>query len=415
MSMKRRCLLKMSTLWLVLALFSSCEDDGNKPEYNFRMYGLPLELSSGVIWHGNNYKFFSREDYVFKDTYVNEQGQEVTDEIKGFRAGKEQFETGNFIVSLYGPELRFNGELQTTVGKDACLCLHMASEDLMLLKPGKYVFNTERQKFTFTAWVSSGFDMAGSNVIATISKGEVNVEKLGNGYRIGFHCETDFGGTVSGVYNGPLSDCEVFRESMSYSQDVKLSGILSRVEYIYESWWGGELKRDTGLDISVSKAFLIAATGGVRVADNTDKERIDIALVYDESNNELVFEAPVRMRKYTGHNPQYDCPCYTIYCKAPDTFTDEDFDRLKEEDFNFTVEEQKVSFSLDHFSPGYVFFLTGSGLKGVIKVKDFTPYDPKGTYVGWSWDDEYDIYGPASPALIMDIRCPGGASYSQIM
>lgn len=405
----------MSTLWLMLVLFSSCEDDGNKPEYNFRMYGLPLELSSGVIWHGNNYEFFSREDYVFKDTYINEQGQQVTDEVKGFRVGKDEFETGNFIVSLYGPELRFNQELQTTVGKDACLCLHMASEDLMVLKPGKYTFNTEPQKFTFTAWVSSGFDMAGRNVIATVSEGKVNVEKLGNNYKISFNCETDFGGAVNGEYNGSLSDCEIFRERMSYSQDIKLYGILFPVEYIYEDWDEHELKRETGLDISLSKAFLIAATGGTRVADNTDKERIDIALAYDESNNELVFEAPIRMRKYTGHDILYDCPCYTIYCKAPETFTDDDFDQLKEDDFDFTVEEQRVSFSLDHFSPGYVFFLTGSGLKGVIKVKDFTPYDPKGIYVDGNWDEEYDIWGPASPALIMDIKCPGGASYSKIM
>lgn len=420
--MKRRCLFKMSTLWLVLALFSSCDDDdGNNFQSNLQIYGLPLELSSGVIRHGNTNQFYTREEYIFEDTYTDSQGQQTTDKVEGFKAGDEEFNTGNFIVSLYGPQLRYNEDLQTTVGKDVCLCLHFASEDTEQLKAGKYTFSEMAQKYTFTAWVSSEYDMIGNqNTIATINKGEVEVEIEGSNYRISFNCETDFGGTVKGIYEGPLAKGDIFRDILSSFQDVKLEGLLSQVEYVYDGWFGvGEYKRETTLDINLSKAYMIASTGGTRVTNNSSREAIDIALVYNEAANEVLFEAPIRMRKYTGHNKSYDCPCYTIYCKAPATFTDADFDQLTEEDFDFAVEDEQVSLSLDNFTTGYVFFLTGNGLKGVIKIKSFTPYESSGVEIKIDYDASmnvfYSLMGPASPSLMLDIKCPGSINYSKIM
>lgn len=109
------------------------------------------------------------------------------------------------------------------------------------------------------------------------------------------------------------------------------------------------------------------------------------------------------MRSLLWHDSKYDFPCHTIYMKAPDSFTDSDFEKLEETGFSFEIRDEKVLFDTDNFQPGYVFFKAGNGTQGVIRVKGFAPLAEK---VEEQYGGVLIVTTPVNPVLYIDVKCP---------
>ncbi|MDE6452447.1 MAG: hypothetical protein K2L23_09260, partial [Odoribacter sp.] len=334
-------------------------------------------LASGVIWQNNPNIIVSTVPYVWEDKYVDDGGDEVTDRIEGFEAGKDRTETGNFLLSLYEEGLVFNEKLEAATGKAACVCFHLASPDVNRLAAGKYVFDESRKANTFSGYCSSEYSTQTSVKPAAFSAGEVTVEELGGDYRVVFRCETTFGGEISGEYVGKLDFCRVSQVSSTEYKDISLAGLMEEVEVtmwyndvFIEMAYGSlmemmgitsvddfaeimGLEADNGkyfdvanaekdYDLAYNGTSLFSLTTGVGQLVNDARkkpEQIDLALLWDKTEAAFVFESPIHIRRYVGHNNKYNFPCHTIYMKAPANFPDADFENLNAETFSFTITE----------------------------------------------------------------------------
>lgn len=382
----------------------SDKDDGTVTTSSvLHVYGQNYNLNSGVIWKNNRNVMISTVPYVYKDTYINEEGQQQTDEITGYSAGRDRQETGNFMLSLYEPGLVFDNNLESITGRGACICFHLSSPDTEKLIPGKYTFGKEKLPNTFTAYSSVFYDTQKSVDPAEITKGEIIIEKNSDTYHIEFNTLATNGAKITGQFDGTLKECKVKQLASANYDNVSIAGLLDSIYTIVEQM-GIIFPTEWGLDESNGAAFYSTTTGTSNVATNAKNVNVDIALLWDRKTESFIFESPIRMRSWLGHNDNYNLPCHTIYMKAPDSFTDTDFEKLDDTGFSFDIEEQKVIFNTQTFQPGYVFFETGNGIQGVIHVKRFTPTGSKREdFMGMGF---LFITTPVNPTLIMDIKCP---------
>ncbi len=439
--MKKKVYLIGIMLW-ALSCFWGCSDsndDAVSPERMIRLYGRSYNLQSGVIWQSNPNTVATSVPYVYEDVY-EKRGEQVTDRVEGFRMGDDWTETGNFMLSLYEDGLYYDEGLEKAQGEAACICFHLASAETGRLVPGKYVFGTEKQPGTFTGYSSSDYNtMSKDNVPAALADGEVNIEQNGDEWHVIFVCKTTFGGEVSGEYRGKLDECRVSQVSSTEYTGISLAGLLEEVEIVYWLYeetllgWGitsedfeylGIVKvgdkcvypdmSGVDYDTEYGGSALFSLTSGIcQVAEDARKnpEAIDLALVWNQPREVFSFESPIAIRSLLGHNSRYDFPCHTIYMKAPDSFTDSDFENLSADDFSFRIEEEKVEIPVQDFKPSYVFFQTGKGVQGVIKIVDYVPMGVK---------TEYDIYMggytdfPRNPTLQLEIKCPAVVANPQI-
>lgn len=387
--------------WLSLG---SCSDkeDGLDSSVMLDIYGRQYSLSEGVIWENNPNVTVATVPYVFEDTYVNADGVEVTDQVAGYTAGAVSNTTGNFMLSLYEDGLSYNDALQVAAGKAACICFHLSSEEADQLKMGKYVYGKEKVANHFIAYSSSDYDTEKSNIPAEITEGEVTVAGANGNYSVKFNCKTSFGGEVKGEYTGILHKCRVAQQPSAYYESLTLAGLMDTV-VTTETWFGGEPEISTSLDINNGAAFLSTGSGTCKYARDGGKDLVDIALVWDKTKESFYFESPIRMRSLLGHNSTYNFPCHTIYMKAPDSFTDADFENLEKNEFSFEIREEKVEFPTGDFKPGYVFFQTGKGIRGVIRVKGFAPL---GSKTESQWGGWVIVDSQVNPVLYIDVKCP---------
>ena len=395
---------KMIPVFLSALALNACSDsdDGMNDSAILEMYGQQYELKEGVIWENTPNWVVEQKEYVYDDTYENQDGEIVTDQVKGFTIGDNAIETGNFMLSLYENGLTYNEDLQVGVGEAACICFHLASPSKTELVSGKYTYAIDKRPNTFVAYASSDYNSSKSDPAAIITAGEVNVAKEGDNYVIDYVCKTSFDGVIQGRYIGPLHYSKVSLQVSSSFANLALAGLLKEVttETFFMGTAAGvetDVDRDNGL------AFFSTYSGSLKYAKNKGKEFIDVALVWDDENQEFRFESPIRMRSYLGHQDKYNFPCHTIYMKAPESFTDADYDNLEKNGFEFEIKDEKVTFPIEGFKSGYVFFQAGNGTKGVIKVKDFSPLGKK-TVVEYPDILWYEC--PANPVLHVDIKCP---------
>lgn len=446
--MKKKYLWGVAFCMLVCIWGCSDQDDNLiNPDKMIQMYGYPYNLQSGVIWQSNPNAIVSSIPYIYEDTY-EKGGTMVTDRVEGFRAGDERIETGNFMISLYETGLYGNMELEKAQGEGACICFHLASPELGELAPGKYVFGADKEPYTFIGYCSSDYNTQNKeNIPAVLSEGEVTVEKNGDKYRVVFQCKTTFGGDITGEYNGTLQQHRVSQVSSTEYNNVSLSGLMDEVEIVM--WYTGDVIRNildqiglegfplkdgaemlglivdgekfidpessgTDFDTEYNGMSLFSlSTGLSQIANNARKnrEQIDLALTWNKEQEAFYFESPIRIRSMLDHKSKYDFPCHTVYMNAPEGFSETDFENLSADDFSFQITEQKVKISTVDFKPAYVFFQTGKGVLGVIKVKSYVPQDMK---------TEYDIYSggyidsPLNPSLQLEIKCPAVVANPQI-
>lgn len=399
--MEKKCLL-WYVIFLTSALFLSCEDgdSGIDTSAMLEIYGEQYELAGGVIWACNKNVVIPRVEYLFRDTYIKD-GQEVTDDVVGFAAGEGRLESGNFMLSLYEPGLLYNPELKETKGKGACVCFHLASSEQDKLVPGKYVYGPDKAGMTFMGYSSSMYDMEGKDEIySEITEGEVTIEPEGSAYHVVFRCQTSFGAAIRGEYRGPLDLCDVEKATLMHYEKINIMGLQElvhrhqvfpdeRPDYFYSE-----------VDFDTDPAFFSTRTGSCQLGRDGGREEVEIALAYDDENEVLYFESPIKMRALMGHTPAYHYPCHTIYMRAPESFTDADYEKLEETGFTFDMVEEKVNYPVDAFRPGYVFFEAGTGNKGVIRLIRLTPpvelaFSPIGTFV---------VYTMTAPGFMMDVK-----------
>lgn len=461
--MKKNVYLVGLILWM-LACFWSCsddKDDGICPDRTVRLYGRSYSLQSGVIWQSNPNTVISSVPYVYEDIYGNGEGT-VTDRVEGFRAGDDRTETGNFMLSLYEEGLYYNEGLEKAQGEAACVCFHLASSETGRLVPGKYVFGTEKLPGTFMGYCSSDYNtLERENIPAALDSGEVGIEQNGREWHVTFSCKTTFGGEVTGEYRGELDACRVSQVSSTEYKDISLAGLLEEVEVTtwynetflrmiydeaYADFGGVEgcmemlgatsfdefavmmgLEADNGryfdvmnaerdYDLEYNGTSLFSLTTGVgQVIEDARKnvESIDMALLWDRAEEAFCFESPIRVRRWAGHEDKYNFPCHTVYMKAPDNFSDADFENLSAETFSYAITEETVKIPTRDFQPCYVFFQTGKGVQGVIKVISWIPEGVQ-IHTEESMGDMMGYRIPRNPALQVEIKCPAVVANPQI-
>ena len=408
-------------LFTSLLLLSACSDNddiGNTSQ--IVLYDNAFNVGSAVIWQGNPYTIANTKPYIWKDTYVNDKGETVTDEVEGITVSENTKQLGNYTISLYEDGLTYSSELASAKGKGALVSIQLCSADINGVKEGTYTYSETTEEGTFKAYCSSEYQSQKTIKPAAITEGNVNVEKNGETYKVAISGKTSFGGSVEAHYEGPLETCKVPQESSLEYSDVSMAGMMDTVHvevYYGDALLGSTAELDNGNpdypDFGTGLSFFSLTSGITQTASASKKEQADIALYWDEAHSRFCFESPIKMRAHLGHHAEYLFPCHTKYMKAPESFTDTDFENLDATSFNTDIEESDVTIPVttaEDFSTCYVFFETGHGKKGVIRLKQYTPKS-EGTY---------DYYGVMTykyeigPKLLMDIKCPSTVSNPQI-
>ena len=407
----------------VCLCFNACSDKENGPEPSrFQFLGQDYDLTSGVIWKSNRNVLISTVPYRYEYNYITEVdeetglgGEEATNIVEGFKAGSDMTVTDNFMLSLYGTGLTFDNNTKTVSGQGACISFHLSTSDIDKIVPGKYIFGKEKRANTFMAWTSISYKPgAGNNTLLEITSGEVLIEQNTDSWYIRFDCTLANGSKLTGQYESTLYSSKVEQPAYAAYEDVTIAGLLDSVTMTlsYAPELGGMILANVETaDIDNGKAFYSTTTNESYIANTPEeiRNKIDIGVVWNKNDKSFVFESPIKMSSYLWYNITLTCPCHTTYTKAPATFTDEDFAKLEDTGFSFESKDEKVVFGGTEatFSPGYVFFETGNGIQGVIRIKRFIPmgeismpFDPSGvTY----------LTTPVNPVLIIDIKYPTNA------
>lgn len=416
---------KLNCFLAVLAsalLFSACSDNDDASVGSSRivLYDNQFNVGSGVIWQGNPYSIVSTVPYVWKDTYVNDKGETVTDNVEGFTVSDNATQLGNYTISLYENGLTYNPELASAKGKGAVVSIQLCSSDLDGVKDGTYKYSETTAPQTFRAYCSSEYQSQKTIKPAAITEGEVNVVKTGSDYHVELNGKTSFGGTVTAKYDGPLEVCKVPQQTSLEYTDVSLAGMMDKMDievYYGDVLLGTSTELDDGNpeypDFGTGLCFFSLTSGMTQNASAKRKDMADIALYWDEAGKCFRFQSPITMRAHLAHKADYLFPCHTKYMKAPASFTDADFENLDATTFNVDIKDGNVEIPVttaDDFKTSYVFFETGHGVKGVMRLKQYTP---QGT-------GSYDYYGvmtynyQTGPKLLMDIKCPAIVSNPRI-
>lgn len=412
-----RITCKLAVLAVITSVLASC-DSKNGPEIPedavITIYGRSYHLGNAALWRSNPYIVSQSSSFVWNDEYTDSKGQQVSDQVEGFTAGDGISNSGNFILSLYETGLQVNTGLESVQGRGACVSFHLATENTEGISAGTYKFSADRSPFTFIGYLCSDYttqsltNVPGQvpvNNPAELADGELVITKDGtDSYTVNFICTTTFGAEVSGKYTGRIPEYKVSQVASSAYNDIELAGLLKTVTISQSYNAGGgvmiPLGEETGFDISNGKAFLSLSSGMTQYANTSRKDVIDIALVWDEASESFVFTSPIKMRSFLGHDHKYDFPCHTRFMPAPESFTDADFTNFSS--FNFKVEDKQVTIPTRDFKPKYLFFETGNGIQGVIRVRSFIPAS--------SYVEDYAgvlfTTRPINPSIKMDVKCP---------
>lgn len=419
--------MKNRWLWpgmiaLAVILLTSCSEDGNETgPGKIRIYGMDYELSSGVLWHSSDNRIIETKEYVFIDRFTDEHGEEKSVEVKGFTVGDRSRTNGNFLLSLYDPGLSYNANLHQAQGKGACICFHLASADRQNLTSGTYSWGDLKEDLSFTAYYNSVYDPVElKSSPAEISKGKVTIGKDGAEYSVMFDVETEFGAVIRGAYAGYLDTCRIERKDIMTSTGMKMEALLDTVKTILiaPEWSEDPMDWATpGPDFYQGKAFY-STSGGVSLTaeESTGNVNMDLALAYHKTNKSVVFESPLKMCVWLGHN--YECadawgemkalnfPCHTRYMLAPDDFTTADYDKVKiGQDLDFVIQgEPRVEIPISSDFPKFVFFETGKGVRGVIKITEASPFSIKEQDVSQEFETPATLISYINPAITVDMK-----------
>lgn len=407
---------KFAILALLSVALSSCGENGKldaPKDAVITIYGRSYTLESAAIWRSNPNIVSRPSPYIWNDEYIDSKGQKVSDPVEGYTSGDESFTSGNFMLSLYETGLKVNKDIESVQGRGACISFHLASESIEGISAGTYRFSSDKSPFTFVGYLCSDYttqsltNVPGQvpvNNPAELADGELVIGAGADGsYTVDFRCTTTFGAEVSGRYVGLIPEYKVSQVASSAYNDIELAGLLETVTISQSYNAGGvmiPLGDETSYDISNGKAFLSLSNGMAQYANTPKKDAIDVALVWDAGNESFVFTSPIKMRSFLGHDHKYDFPCHTKFMPAPESFTDEDFRGF--ESFTFKVDDQPVVIPTKDFKTRYLFFETGNGVQGVMRVRSYIPVS--------SYVEDYAgvlfTTRPINPSVKVDVKCP---------
>lgn len=416
--MKKRI---VNYLWVGLALLflSSCNNDDKEmidANMSISIHGLKYNVEQGVIWHSDNNSVVEFAEYIFNDTYVNGDGDTVTDKIKGLSVDGETGKSGNFIVSIYEKGMEYDPQRDNTFGIGAMITIHFASPDLEQLKEGTYTYNLNRAANTFVAFSSTEYNLNETALSKIpipniIKEGTIDVKKDGDEYQISINCKTSTGSEIVGKFKGMMPEVDIRKEeSVNYIDNAYMDAAFDTLKYssLYYGWTYNYTIPDYRFASCVYNTSISVSSNmySTYYLSESDKMNIDLALCYDKATNSVFFESPIRMRAKMWHGmyngTDFLLPCHTKFVNAPTDFTASDFDAISNaNDFNFNIEEDKTKIAIDSELPKIVLFETGNGLKGAIKITKITP-------VG---EITYNQYGeiftrPTNPRVEFEIKTP---------
>ena len=409
----------LTAMLLALIGLPSCSDEDNERSATGRIsfYGENYLLEQGAIYHDNNHSVIAVTDYTFEDRYQGEDGEKV-DQVKGFSAEVKGKQTGNFLIGLYEHGFVLSDLTKDARGSGACICLRVASPEVDRIVPGKYTYSLNRDEYSFKGNSSVKYNSGGSTMANELSEGEVNISQEGDIYTITFNCKTSFGGSIEGTYTGSLKAFDIRKEigTVNFYENVKLEALFDKVEYTdLEGVFHSEPDYLRATSFFLSSTQQVYSANLYKGLSASVKKGIDIALAYDRTNQAVYFESPIKMRALLWHNTfqderllnySFDLPCHTKYMPASQSFTNEDFEALaQQEDFVFDFTESKVSIPVGSTTPLFVLVQTGNGLQGVIRIKEIIPESTE-TIGG--------IVYPVNPAIVMDVKFPRSFSEQQI-
>ena len=398
--------MKKMKLFVFLCLFVSCSDNEFKGhEQAFSVYGQQYDIGEVVLWHSNNSTVVSQYDSCWVDKYtffsdpynMDASMIEKEDSVYFFTANIENEQTGNFVLSMYEEGIVVHEELQSAFGRGACVSLHLHSSDAENLKSGTYHFGTESKEFTFKGFYAVDYEFGEDKpVYATISDGKVEVTIEGDNLSVFYNCKTTNGSTLAGHYTGTYRQFDI--RNADYDKEVVATINDNLLEALFSREWtpGWNVTSDPEPDY-LAKAFFSSklesnqtGEGLNNISDQERKNQIDIALAYDDAEDLIYFESPNRMRKLLWHGtyPKYtelfpgygyfvsysfDLRCHTKYMLVPAGFSNADFENMENDDFNFTIQNERVAFSPETVCPIFLYMENGHGVRGCIRINRIEP------------------------------------------
>lgn len=400
----------------ILSSWSCSKDDVDDSDVSstqcFKIYGQRFSMTSAALWKCGVNMMISVKPYVYIDSYIDQGGNQVNDPINGFESDDNFSETGVFMLSLYEKGFRFDNQLQAAVGSGAVICLHLASQGKDNLTMGQYTYATDKSEMTFVGYSDVGYTFPKTSITgdlrtpAEITKGGIDISKSGDIYTLRFSGETSIGALSEATYIGEVNSFDISDKVMGRITDESLAGLMDSIKTVDVTITNGVERRVTtySLDKTSGKAFVNLSKSEITNAEASDKKRADIAAKYIEQSNSIQLTSPIEMRSYLGHVSKYNMTTHTKYMFAPSSFDEKDFDNFTAEAFDFTVTPQSVIIPLAGFGrPLFVFFETGTGMRGIMKIKGVAGKTSKTTII--SAGGNYRITD-VNPTLIVDIKYP---------
>lgn len=381
-------------IMMTALIFYGCskEDIGSTFSNSINVYGLDYTIGNSILWENNPKMVFEQVPYSF--TYTDDIG-EVT--IDGYACETEITVLGNYILSLYENSLNYIEDLGEMNGEGVATSIHFTTSDAAGVADGTYAFSDSNTSDTFCAYHSSYYSTSEDRNIATITDGSVEIKSSGDTRTVDYNLITSNGGVVSGTYEGEIIETKVESQAEASAEDILIMGY--QIDYYREQEFFGMISTYGPEDMN-STAFYSTTTGSVTTAKDGSYDKVDIALLWNQDDNTVSFASPIEICQYTER--LYIFLNHTEYAAAPADFTDEDYYSVSIDDIPAYFENPvNAVFSVENFEPGYVFFKSGQGLMGVIKVKEVTP----GEYVETTGIivHRYTL----GPQLLIDVRSPG--------
>ena len=412
MRQQQLLILMLLSLFLYACKKNDTAINSNNTQNTLTHYGQTFSIANARMFKSMPFKEKIKKEYIYNYTYTDPSGNTTDHHELGYEFGGVKSYMGNFILSLYGDGITYNSQIEGLQGSGMIASFHFVCSDTSKLIPGKYVYSEKDSIGSFKAYIITTYNPTKDEKLipATITSGEVNVvQNSADNYTVNFSCVTATGGVVKGNYTGVAPQQIPKTVTINNYTDIKVNGLLDST-YIYDRdyyfYWS--ISPD-----NVDMAYLSTAKGVAANSDSKNTDAIDIAVSYNSATASVVFVSPLKsVAQLWGNQPGASFPCHTIYSPAPSGFTDADFNNIKDaKDFSFTVSDQVASIPVSGSNlPQYVFFLTGNGDKGIIKVTAISPpYLNNYIYYG------FNVSQPVGPAVTMDIKCTASFSNAKIL
>ena len=368
------------------------------------IYGEEHPIGMAIAWKNNPRLIYKQSPHQF--SYTDTDGNDIT--VDGYKCESDIELLGNYMLSLYEPSFSYIEELNEVKGEGIVTTLNITTEDPENFE-GTYKFSVVTQKNTFFAFHSTDYSTLKERNIATIVNGTLKIEKEGDHYSIEYHLTNEVGGTINGKYIGKIKEAVVAVQKENRTEGIRMNGLQKENDWIQYMW--GATYVYGGYSDAASNAYFSATMAAATKSNVGTVEKIDACLFWNKDEDKLYFISPIESTQYLFGNNTFTN--HTEYTMAPADFTEEEYNSIEISEIANYFNKPLIPavFDVKNFTPGYVFFKSGQGLMGVLKVTDITPssYRKDVWMPNMMW-----IEGTDTPGIIIGARSPGNFSSPQI-